>query len=233
MNNKLIAILFLILIFLGASISLAYAREIPKYAEKIEFIHYTDSVQISNRTAQNSKDRCYRIVKNKWNDLPVQLTLDLSAINSLDPLLVENEILNAAQTWNNSTSKGLFNTNLLEGNNLPYGENDGINSISFGYLRNKREIAKTTFWYSRKTKEIFDADIIFNTYYSWGDSTKDPNVMDIADITTHELGHVLGLKDIYLRSCSNVTMFGYSNIGETKKQTLEISDITAIEKLYG
>ena len=46
-------------------------------------------------------------------------------------------------------------------------------------------------------------------------------------------GHVLGLDDIYLKSCSNVTMFGYSVAGETKKQTLETSDINGVKKIYG
>ena len=57
--------------------------------------------------------------------------------------------------------------------------------------------------------------------------------MDLENIATHELGHGLGLGDLYKDACSDVTMFGYSTEGETKKRTLEPADIAGIQELYG
>lgn len=233
MKNKLIYALILIFILLNVNASFIHAKEISKDLVKEEYIHYIDSVQISDRPAQSPKDRCYRLVDKRWFSLPIQFTLDFSSINKTDLSLIEKSVSKAAEIWNSASSRKLFNDVLIIGNNLSYGKNDGINSISFGKLKNKKEIAKTTFWYSRKTKEIIDADIKFNAYYFWGDAKNNSQVMDVQDIAAHELGHVLGLKDIYLRYCQDVTMFGYSNIGEIKKQTLESSDITAIKRLYG
>ena len=59
------------------------------------------------------------------------------------------------------------------------------------------------------------------------------NVMDIQNIATHEIGHTLGLSDLYTTSCSPVTMYGYSWNGDTTKRTLESPDITGLQKLYG
>ncbi|PJA83788.1 MAG: peptidase M10A and M12B matrixin and adamalysin, partial [Candidatus Nealsonbacteria bacterium CG_4_9_14_3_um_filter_37_29] len=56
---------------------------------------------------------------------------------------------------------------------------------------------------------------------------------DLQNIATHELGHGVGLGDVYETACSEVTMYGYSNYGETQKRTLEAPDITGLQTLYG
>jgi len=57
--------------------------------------------------------------------------------------------------------------------------------------------------------------------------------MDLENIATHEIGHGAGLNDIYSSSCTAVTMYGYSDYGETSKRTLEIPDIQGLQTLYG
>ena len=56
--------------------------------------------------------------------------------------------------------------------------------------------------------------------------------MDFANIATHELGHSVGLDDLYDDKCREQTMHGYADYGETKKRTLEAGDIAGISKLY-
>jgi len=82
------------------------------------------------------------------------------------------------------------------------------------------------------TREIVDFDILFNSDFSWGDGGLNSSKMDLANIVTHELGHGWGLGDIYQNNCSKVTMYGYSQEGETIKRTLEPDDIVGIKKLY-
>ena len=43
----------------------------------------------------------------------------------------------------------------------------------------------------------------------------------------------VGLADVYDYTCSAVTMYGYSDYGETDKRTLETTDIAGLQVLYG
>jgi hypothetical protein len=43
----------------------------------------------------------------------------------------------------------------------------------------------------------------------------------------------LGLDDVYQKTCSAVTMYGYSDYGETQKRTLETPDIVGLQMIYG
>ena len=56
---------------------------------------------------------------------------------------------------------------------------------------------------------------------------------DIQNIGTHEAGHVVGLADLYENQYNELTMYGYSDIGETQKCSLETGDILGAQKLYG
>ena len=56
--------------------------------------------------------------------------------------------------------------------------------------------------------------------------------MDLQNIATHEFGHGAGLDDLYEDSCSEETMYGYAENGETKKRTLGSGDIAGIVELY-
>ncbi|MDP3026842.1 MAG: matrixin family metalloprotease, partial [Nanoarchaeota archaeon] len=67
----------------------------------------------------------------------------------------------------------------------------------------------------------------------WGNASSNTKVIDLQNIATHELGHGVGLADIYSTACSSVTMYGYSYYGDTEKRTLETPDITGLQTLYG
>jgi len=75
--------------------------------------------------------------------------------------------------------------------------------------------------------------MLLNDNYQWGDATVDPSLMDLENIMTHELGHSIGLSDIYTDSCSSVTMYGYSNYGDVEKRSLENPDILGLQSMYG
>ncbi len=81
-------------------------------------------------------------------------------------------------------------------------------------------------------REILEFDVLFDNDYPWGNGQEDGSVMDLQNIATHELGHGLGLDDVYDSSCAEVTMYGYSELGEIDKRTLEASDIEGLLKLY-
>jgi hypothetical protein len=56
--------------------------------------------------------------------------------------------------------------------------------------------------------------------------------MDFENIATHELGHSVGLGDLDEDRCSDQTMYGYADYGETNKRDLEAGDIKGISELY-
>ena len=68
--------------------------------------------------------------------------------------------------------------------------------------------------------------------YKKGDADVDPSIMDLDNIVTHELGHSLGLGDLYQAECSLETMYGYGVEGEIQKRDLNAGDVAGISSLY-
>ncbi len=169
----------------------------------------------------------------KWGVLPVNYVINPNGFSD-----VTSAISNGAEEWDNWTGAELFNDSYKTstGTETNYRVQNYVNAISFGdYYSDPNIIAATTVWYNPATKEIVEFDIVFETNYTWGDATdrKTPDVMDLQNIATHELGHGVGLADVYETECSEVTMYGISDYRETNKRDLEQPDITGIQTLYG
>ncbi|MFH1884817.1 MAG: matrixin family metalloprotease [Planctomycetota bacterium] len=168
----------------------------------------------------------------KWKKLPVTYV-----INPTDSGLNEGDVTTAisagAEEWDIYAGPELFNDTYTVDNSATYGGvPDEQNVLSFGNYPTTGVIAVTTVWYNPATKQIVEFDILFDTDFEWGDATADSTVMDLQNIATHELGHGVGLDDVYEDTCSEVTMYGYSVEGETKKSTLEEPDVIGILELY-
>jgi hypothetical protein len=114
-----------------------------------------------------------------------------------------------------------------------YGIYDHKNSLVFGdYVADNNIIAQTTTWYTLRGRQIVEYDITFETDFAWGDAISDQTKMDLQNIATHEIGHGIGLADLY-NSCTEETMYGYSGYGETKKRDLNSGDIVGLQRMYG
>lgn len=117
---------------------------------------------------------------------------------------------------------------------------DEVNEILFGDISQAGVIAMCTVWGifggPPKTRELVAFDIIFdNVDFTWGNADDDMTVMDVQNIATHEIGHALGLADLYESTevVMEQTMYGYATQGETKKRTLAAGDIAGVQALYG
>lgn len=112
---------------------------------------------------------------------------------------------------------------------------DGKNEVYFGSLGNDGTIGVTIVWGifggKPQNRQLVEWDQVYNTYYDWSD-TGLATAMDFESIATHELGHSMGLADLYTSECSEQTMYGYGSEGETKARTLESGDIAGISALY-
>jgi hypothetical protein len=188
----------------------------------------------------------YKLMGVKWKSLPVQIEVNPSNQSGLDENSVLSTIGLAAEEWDDGAYSGwggvqvdLF-SDAITTTNKGYGDLawtsdklDGKNTIVWGDYPESNVIALTIVWYNTKTKAIIEFDMVLDIDYHWGDGSTDPSVMDLQNIATHELGHAVGLDDLYQDPAYRETMYGYSAPGETVKRDLYAGDKNGITKLYG
>src|SRR3989344_6765149 len=100
---------------------------------------------------------------------------------------------------------------------------DEVNRVFFGSISNAGAIAVTYIWGTfggpPQGRKLVEWDMVFDEVdFDWA---IDGNLldMDLDNIATHELGHAVGLGDLYTSSCAQETMYGYASEGETQKRT--------------
>lgn len=169
----------------------------------------------------------------KWRKSSVSYVINpVNPVQVLDEDFVISAIFAGAEEWDANTGTDLFGSYSVD-YNATYGVQNYVNAITWDDYPTEGVIGVATVWYSPATKTIVEFDIMFDIDWTWGDATGDETIMDLQNIATHELGHGVGLADVYEAECRAVTMYGYSDYGETQKRDLEPSDITGIQKLYG
>ncbi|MFH1503165.1 MAG: matrixin family metalloprotease [Candidatus Diapherotrites archaeon] len=113
---------------------------------------------------------------------------------------------------------------------------DNKNEVYFDDLGASDTIAFTVVWGifggRPSNRELVEWDMVFNDNFIWGDATINSSVMDFENIATHELGHAVGMDDLYNSACSDQTMYGYSWNGDISKRDLASGDIAGIRALY-
>jgi len=202
--------------------------------DKITFIHYKDGT-VKEVGKAVSKETCYKLMGVKWSTLPVKYAINPTNTQGLPESFICSAVITSAETWDAATSKELFKNYATcpIDYTAAYGVQDYKNAVTFGDYPTANVIAVTSVWYTRYGKQIVEFDQLYNTRFQWGDAEKNPAVMDLQNIATHELGHAVGLSDLYSPTCTAVTMYGYSNNGEIQKRTLEKPDVTGLRMLYG
>lgn len=126
---------------------------------------------------------------------------------------------------------GLTNENRVGFN--PYTD-ENANIIVFrddAWEESRAIIALTTVTYNIQTGIISDADIELNAKdYVFGVVAKNgPDVVDLQNTLTHELGHAFGLAH---SEKIQAAMYPYSGAGETRLSTLYPDDIEGISSIY-
>ena len=175
---------------------------------------------------------CYTFLANGvlWKDLPQDLFIH--------PDLDENAIIAGAEEWDAHTSTNLFGSYIPD-SSATWDDDapDGRNEMVFGDYPQDGVIAVAITWGyftgPPGRRRIVEFDILFDIDFIWGDAEKDPTLMDLQNIATHEIGHGLGLGDLYNAECAEETMYGYSWEGDMQKRDLNPGDIAGIQALYG
>lgn len=113
---------------------------------------------------------------------------------------------------------------------------DGQNEVIFANIEDSNAIAITIAWGifggAPQNRVIVEWDQVYDDQdFDWS-ATGEAGKMDFWNIAIHELGHSIGLGDLYTAECSQETMYGYASEGEINKRDLNAGDITGISKLY-
>lgn len=250
MNKAYFAAILVLSVSLVSSIALASQNNIPAYMtpantvisvpekatdnspalEKYVFIHYKKGFA-KPEGAGTKQPACYAYLSKGAK---------LKGIKNfvISPELNATTIWNSGQEWDSHTSASLFGRYYVDSTaNWDNSAPDGRNEFSIGNYPEPGVIAVTVIWgyFSGppQTREIREFDVLFDTDYGWGNvDVNGASVMDRQNIATHEIGHGVGLADLY-NTCTEETMYGYSGEGETKKRTLNAGDIAGLQKLYG
>ncbi len=113
---------------------------------------------------------------------------------------------------------------------------DDRNEVYFGDVGQSGAIAVTVVWGIFRgpigIRELVEWDQVYDHVdFDWS-AAGEAGKMDFESIATHELGHSVGLSDLYETRCMEQTMYGYADYGETKKRTLEAGDVNGVMALY-
>jgi hypothetical protein len=207
-----------------------------KVVEEYIFVHYAKGHEPVKKVKPTTDDGCYSFISKdvEWKTQP-NYYINPTQGKGLDKFFINNAINDATAEWDNHVD--IFGSYL--GESTAGFVVDGQNTASFGDYTTTGVIAvcrvSGIFGGPPSNRQITEFDVMFDTDWIWGDATdaNTPNVMDLQNIATHELGHAVGLGDLYTDACSTQTMYGYSTEGDIEKRTLESGDIAGLNFLYG
>lgn len=168
--------------------------------------------------------------------------MNTSNTRGLDGSTVFNIVGNSIQKWEDKAGTEILGSGSTTTNQLvadTSGSPDALNEVYFADIQGTSAIGVTTVWGvfggPPSGRQLVEWDQVYDDVtFDW---SADPvngiaGKMDFENIATHELGHSVGMDDLYDGSCTDETMYGYAGTGETNKRTLNAGDIEGISSLY-
>lgn len=173
-----------------------------------------------------------------WHIIPGSITyrLNTSSVPSTVGGNNLDAIVQSGFSQYSQATGGKVNFILGANTNVSRSRFDGQNVITWGRL-GSGSLGITYVWYYPSTGNLAEVDTVMNSRYKWSlsnqDACADNKTYDAKNIMTHELGHWMGLNDMYDASLFNdATMYGYGSLGEVKKNTLTTGDKMGIFNIY-
>lgn len=262
MTNKIIVIGLIIGLFLAGGVALAAkgktvvlpaadnSQEIVPLGKKVDpgsgkmvegfaIIHYKEKAAKPAAKPGKAGSQCYGFLAKgaKWKNVEPWIVNSLNS-RGLDGASVFNIVANGIAKWESAAGADILGQGTLTSDALLADtvSPDNQNEVYFANVSAQNAIAVTIVWgiFSGPIfqRELVEWDQVYDDVdYDWS-LAGEANKMDFDNIATHELGHSVGMADIYESNCGEVTMYGYAAYGETKKQTLEPTDIIGVSALY-
>jgi hypothetical protein len=182
---------------------------------------------------------CYGFLSKgaKWKTLEPYVVNPVNTVGLNETFVVENFALDVDK-WESAASMDILGEGSMTATPLVADtvSPDGANEVYFGSIDDDGAIAITIVWGifngPPPMRELVEWDQVYDQVdFGWS-SLGEPGLMDFESLATHELGHSVGMGDLYTPECSEQTMYGYAAYGETKKRTLEAGDIAGVQELY-
>jgi hypothetical protein len=112
---------------------------------------------------------------------------------------------------------------------------DGLNEVLFGAIDEPGVIGVTIVWGvfggPTQNRQLTEWDQVYDQVdFSWS-ASGEAGKMDFENISTHELGHTIGLTHP-ADTCAQETMYRYADYGETIRRDLNAGDIAGAAALY-
>lgn len=212
------------------------------------YIHQDKSIKPSKPAPTTTEEACgltdldssYVIPSAGW-ELPTTWTYRLNLVSVPSTVGANNLSIiaqNAFEEWKNAINNKVL---ITRGDNTIVNRAtlDSQNIIAWGKAPSGA-LAISYIWY--KNGVATEVDTIMNNKYVWywsnpeswpvGDHCAYQGVYDAQNILTHELGHTIGLDDVYSEEYVNNTMYGYGSKWETKKDTLTTGDKNGAILIY-
>ncbi|MBU2562744.1 MAG: matrixin family metalloprotease [Nanoarchaeota archaeon] len=219
---------------------LGYALDKGKIVEGYAFLMKNSQDKKVRKPKPSTESSCYTFLASgaKWKTVEPYI-VDTKNTIVLDEAFIRSNLVLDISKWESSVGIEILGEENPAGevNRDSIGSLNGANEVMFGDIDSPGAIGITIIWGifggRPSSRVLVEWDMVFDDVdFDWS-ATGEPGKMDFENIATHELGHAVGLGDLYNSKCSSQTMYGYSDYGETNKRDLESGDISGIQALYG
>ncbi len=220
--------------------SLGTALDNGRVVEGLMFVHYKkeNAKPPWAGGGSGSSSKCYGFLANgaKWKTIEPYM-VNPANTKGLDATFVTGNLAMDIGKWETAANFNILGNEIagiVDGADTASPDNK--NEVYFAGIADSGAIAITIVWgyFSGPPswRELVEWDQVYDDVdFDWS-ATGEANKMDFENIATHELGHSVGLGDLYTSECLQETMYGYASNGETNKRSLEAGDIAGIKKLY-
>jgi hypothetical protein len=176
-----------------------------------------------------------------WVSMPIPYYVNLAGA----PLGALEDIQDAFSTWQNEVKSPALEADprytgdhsrvsfvFMGPTDVAAQRQDGVNVVYF--QSSVGGASSTATWSSGKT--IREFDIVVNTSYTWTTDLTCPThtcgTLDLQNVLTHEIGHVLDLYHVTAEGDAELTMYPGASPDEMKKRDLGAGEILALRRLY-
>lgn len=195
----------------------------------VEIICVAPSETASN-TPCHSDD--FSLLPHHWT-WPYEAWIDAEG-SGLEAAEVVGVFRASARAWDDAVAAALFGDARQNALGVLAGTRNGVSQVGWSSL-GPTIIAQTITWSLSIPNDdpvAVESDQVYNSDLRWS-MMGDRDAMDLQNVATHELGHTLGLGHSAPGGQSAcLTMYAFSDFGETRKRSLGDGDVLGIRAQY-